>query len=480
MDMGTKKNLLFIFADQWRADAMGYAHADPVKTPNMDRFCGDATYCDHAFSTFPVCSPHRASLLTGRYPLSLGFFTNCKTGLPLRLRDEEVSIAQVLAKEGYQTAYIGKWHLDEPEVNHDPAPASGARDWDAYTPPGPRRHGFDYWYSYGTYDMHLTPHYWQDSPQMICPEVWSVEHETDKAMEYLSQARDKERPFVLFLSWNPPHSHYDQVPQRYLDLYPDVELKDNVVLGDIHHHTGEAANYSEEELRLNTRRYYAAVSGLDDQFGRLMEFMRREGLYEDTVIVLSSDHGDMMGSHGLMGKHVWYEESIHIPFVVRAGGGHKRVCRTCVASQDMMPTLLGLLGVESPGTVEGEDCSQYILTEREDLDRVSYLCACPGGAAVVREFEAAGKDPLVYGWRGIRTQTHTYVMELGYKVQPAPARYLYHTAQDPHQRRPLNLTTPENRALAKELEGSVLGWMRRQNDHFAEHWMEAAARLGDL
>ena len=129
---------------------------------------------------------------------------------------------------------------------------------------------------------------------------------------------------------------------------------------------------------------------------------------------------------------------------------------------------------------EGEDCSPYILTEREDLERVSYLCACPGGAVVVREFEAAGKNPLVYGWRGVRTQTHTYVMELGYKVQPAPARYLYHTAQDPHQRRPLDLTAPENKALAKELEGSVLGWMERQDDRFAEHWRKEAAKLGDL
>ncbi len=480
MSASKKKNLLFIFADQWRADAMGWAHADPVKTPNMDRFCADATYCDHAFSTFPVCSPHRASLLTGRYPLSLGFFTNCKTGLPLRLRDEEVSIAQALGKEGYQTAYIGKWHLDEPEVNHDPAPASGARDWDAYTPPGPRRHGFDYWYSYGTYDKHLTPHYWQDSPQMICPGVWSAEHETDKAIEYLRQVRDHNRPFVMFLSWNPPHSHYDQVPQRYLDLYPDVELKDNVDLDHIHHHTGEQVNYTEEELRLNTRRYYAAVSGLDDQFGRLMEFMREEGLYEDTVIVLSSDHGDMMGSHGLMGKHVWYEESIHIPFVVRVAGNRKRVCRTCIGSQDMMPTLLGLLGAGIPDTVEGEDCSRYILTEQEDLDRVSYLCACPGGEAVVRQFESAGKDPLIYGWRGVRTQTHTYVMELGYQLQPVPVRYLYCTADDPQQQHPLDLTEPENRALSKRLEESVMDWMRRQNDGFAGHWAAEAAKLGAL
>lgn len=87
--MNKKKNLLFIFADQWRADAIGYAQADPVHTPNMDAFCTDATYCDHAFSTFPVCTAHRASLITGRYPLSMGIFTNCKNGLSMRLKDEE-------------------------------------------------------------------------------------------------------------------------------------------------------------------------------------------------------------------------------------------------------------------------------------------------------------------------------------------------------------------------------------------------------
>ena len=87
---------------------MGFAGEDPVYTPNMDRFCEESTYCDHAFSTFPVCSPHRASLMTGKYPLSAGFYTNCKRGLPLRLRDEELCIAQVLKGQGYWSAYIGK------------------------------------------------------------------------------------------------------------------------------------------------------------------------------------------------------------------------------------------------------------------------------------------------------------------------------------------------------------------------------------
>ena len=112
--MSKKKNLLFVFADQWRADAMGFAHADPVITPNMDAFCADATYCDHAFSTFPVCTAHRASLITGRYPLSMGIFTNCKTGLSMRLEDDEIGVGQMLKQAGYETAYIGKGHLDEP------------------------------------------------------------------------------------------------------------------------------------------------------------------------------------------------------------------------------------------------------------------------------------------------------------------------------------------------------------------------------
>jgi len=475
--MNQKKNLLFVFADQWRADAMGYAHADPVITPNMDAFCEESTYCDHAFSTFPLCSPHRASLLTGKYPLSCGFFTNCKPGLSMRLEDDEYCISEALASAGYQTAYIGKWHLDEPEINNDPAPASGARHWDAYTPPGPRRHGFEYWYSYGTYDVHLNPHYWTDTPEMICPGKWSVEHETDKAIEYMSCIREKDRPFAMFLSWNPPHNPYVQVPDRYFNLYPDTKLKDNVLLDSIRHHTGEEVGYTEEQLRLTTRQYYAAVSGLDDQFGRLIRYLKEEGLYEDTVVVLSADHGDMMGSHGLMGKHVWYEESIRIPFVVHAAEGQKPFCHTCIASEDMAPTLLGLLDVPIPDSFEGRNCSDYIMTECEDLNRMSFLCACPGRDVFLAQFREHGKNPMHYGWRGVRTQTHTYVMELGYDVTPAPARYLYCLEDDPHQLRPLDLTDPAALEIARNLECATCRWLRKQNDGFYGLWIREATEI---
>lgn len=475
--MSNRKNLLFVFADQWRADAMGYAHVDPVFTPNMDAFCAEATYCDHAFSTFPLCSPHRASLITGKYPLSLGFFTNCKPGLSMRLADSEIGIAEVAAANGYQTAYIGKWHLDEPEVNYSSAPISGAKDWDAFTPPGARRHGFEYWYSYGTYDMHLNPHYWQDTPDMICPGVWSVEHETNQAIHYLQDIRQKDQPFMMFLSWNPPHSPYEQVPQRYLDLYPDVDLKENVTSYETYHHTWEPGPQTAEELKQTTRQYYAAVSGLDDQFGRLIDYLKQEGLYDDTVIILSADHGDMMGSHGLIGKHVWYEESIRIPFVVRTGSNAKPYCHTCIGSQDMMPTLLALLNLPIPATVEGKDCSRYITSDVEDLSRTCYLCATPGRAPVVEKFKQYGKDPKAYGWRGVRSQNHTYIIELGYDVVPTPQRYLYDIASDPQQLHPLPLDDENTLNLARQYEQSITHWLLHQNDDFAALWKATADTL---
>lgn len=459
-----KKNLLFVFADQWRASAFGFTGEDPVITPNMDRFCGESVTCVNACSTFPLCTPHRASLLTGRYPLSMGMFTNCKTGLSMRLGDEEVGIGQVLKQQGYETAYIGKWHLDEPELNKDPKPASGARGWDAYTPPGVRRHGFDFWYSYGAWDAHLSPHYWMDSPEQIQIGKWSPEHETDVAIEYLR--KNKNGPFALYISWNPPHSPYAEVPKRYRELYRDIKLRTNVSFDGIHHHTGEEVPYTKEELEETTKLYYAAVSGLDEQFGRLTEELKRLGIYEDTVVVLSSDHGDMMGSHGLMGKHVWYEESVNIPFVVRYPGCGPCTSEICIGSQDMMPTILGMLGIPVPDTVEGEDCSAALLGGKEDEEKACFLCACPGRDVFLKAFEEAGKDPMEAGWRGIRTKRYTYVVDTGYGVEPQLARHLYDNWSDSYQQRELDLGIPEHEELARRLEERILKWVREQKDGF--------------
>lgn len=209
-----KPNILYIFADQWRRQAVGYANEDPVKTPVIDEFSKESMVFNQALTVSPLCSPHRASLLTGKYPLSTGVYTNCKTGADIMLQPDEVCIGDVLKKDGYRTGYIGKWHLDLPDRNISEHPESGAKGWDAFTPPGPKRHGFDYWYSYGAWDKHMSPHYWQDTPEKIQVNEWSVKHETDKAIQFIEND-DNHDPFALFISWNPPHSPFDDVPDQY-------------------------------------------------------------------------------------------------------------------------------------------------------------------------------------------------------------------------------------------------------------------------
>ena len=122
--MKKRPNLLYVFLDQWRYQAMGYAKEDEVCTPHMDSFARESLDCTEAVSTFPLCSPHRASLLTGKYPFSVGMWTNCKIGLSeiLMLKPQETCIGNVLKDTGYHTGYIGKWHLDASEQNFEKNP----------------------------------------------------------------------------------------------------------------------------------------------------------------------------------------------------------------------------------------------------------------------------------------------------------------------------------------------------------------------
>lgn len=451
-------NLLYIFADQWRAHGIGAAGEDPVLTPNMDAFAAESMSCTNAVSTYPLCSPHRASLLTGKYPQSCGMWTNCKIGLDevVMLRPQEVTISDVLHEAGYDTGYIGKWHLDGSEENFHASPSSGARYWDAYTPPGERRHHFDYWLSYGAMDKHLEPHYWKDTCEPIYPGKWSPEFETDAAIEYLEQ-RKNDNPFCLFLSWNPPHPPYDMVPERYMELYEGKELpfRENV-----------PEEWKQDPSYLKKRQeYFAAISGLDENFGRLMDFLKEKGLMENTLIVLSADHGDCMGSHGRYGKNIWYEESIWIPLYFHGPGIPAGESDVLFASQDHMPTLLQLLGVSQPDTIEGRCLGDWIRKEEtEGEPEHAYLCMFPGMPELVNPYRKLGMNPKSFGWRGIRTKTHTYVVDLGCTPGDKPKRLLYDNEADPFQMNPKELG-PEN-PEAVHYDGILREYLERLNDPF--------------
>ena len=177
----------------------------------------------------------------------------------------------------------------------------------------------------------MAPHYWKNTADMVTPNRWSPEYETDIALEYLKK-RPQEVPFCLFLSWNPPHPPYDQVPEKEMDLYREKTLPDR-------------ENVPEEwkqdaAFQQNKKEYFAAGSGVDEQFGRLLDYLKESGLEKDTLIVLSADHGDCMGSHGRYGKNIRYEESIRIPLYFRGAGISPGKPDVLFASQHHMPTIL--------------------------------------------------------------------------------------------------------------------------------------------
>lgn len=425
-----KTNIIYIFADQWRYHAMGCAHQDQAVTPNIDDFAQESLCFENAYSTFPLCTPHRGSLMTGKYPFSLGLWTNCKIGLEekLMLKPQEICIGNVLQSAGYHTAYIGKWHLDTPEQNFTSHPESGAVNWDAYTPPGERRQGFAYWLSYGACDDHLNPHYWADSPKQICPGKWSAEYETDKALEYLEEHKNDDTPFAMFVSYNPPHLPYELVPKCYYEKFQDlkIEWRPNV-----------PEKKRTPKMEIIARQYFAAVYGIDEQFGRILKYLRENKMEENTLVVLSADHGEMLGSHGLMSKNVWYEESIHIPLMMRQKNriqpGKSEVL---FASPDHMPTILELLNLPVPDTCEGISHSASVLGIEEIEPECMFLCSYPGSPESVSVFAKVGQTHKAHGWRGIKTKENTYVITNGYMPEDKQIEYLYDDKKDPWQLHP--------------------------------------------
>lgn len=457
-----KTNLLYVFADQWRYHAVGCQNMDQAVTPNIDQFAHTSMRFTNAYSTFPLCSPHRASLMTGKYPFNVGMWTNCKIGLEekIMLKPQETCIGNVLKDHEYETGYIGKWHLDASELNFTSEPKSGAKEWDAYTPPGERRQGFDYWLSYGACDDHLDPHYWQDDEKQIKPGKWSAEFETDKAIEYMEDRKSHKDPFALFLSYNPPHLPYELVPDEYYDKFKDLKLhyRDNVP---------EEMRKKGGLLETQTRQYLAAVYGIDCQFGRILKYLRENHMEENTIVVLSADHGDMLGSQGLMSKNVWYEESIHIPLMIRHPGRIEPSDNDVIfASPDHMPTLLELLGLPVPETCQGYSHAGGILGKDHSAPNDMLICSCPGGAEMVRAFSDKGLTHKAYGWRGIKNKRYTYVVINGYRPEDERRELLYDKETDPFEMNPQVILKDSKEAEILELRKRLKHYLSLTEDPF--------------
>ena len=426
-----KPNVLVVFADQLRACSVGYAGEEPVITPNLDRLASQSAVFSTAVSPAPVCTPYRGSLITGRTSLSLGLVLN-----DIPLATTETSIAHVLKAAGYSTAYIGKWHLN------------GANR-PAWVPPGAARQGFDYWAA-ANFD-HNYDHSVYFAGDSTAPRQWDgydAEAQTSLAIQYLRE-RDAGKPFCLFLSWGPPHHPYRTVPRKYLDLYDPGDLP--------------ARPNCPEPPRQDLWGYYAQTTFIDAQVGRVVAALDELGLRDNTILVFTSDHGDMHGSHGVYKKQWPWDESTRIPFILRfpprVAAGSRFAFPLSVI--DVMPTLLGFAGVPIPQAVEGRNLSAVIAGDCQDYPQAALLmnpCAFsigdPRGPDQVPDYMGMRME-----YRGVRTARYTYVRTID------KPWLLYDNFDDPYQLRNL-IDDTGYRRLARELEAQMRAQMHRIGDWF--------------
>ncbi|UCH62063.1 MAG: sulfatase [Fidelibacterota bacterium] len=439
-------NLVFIFADQLRYQSCGYAGDERAHTPNMDRLADEGVNFCNAISGHPLCAPYRASLFTGKYSSSTGMVIN-----ELRMSPNHKCFGHVLQCGGYQTAYIGKWHLWAAQLgnHHDPK--------NSHIPAGPYRLGFDgYWAAYNFHHRYFDTYYHTDSPERIYIPGYEPDGQTELAIHWLEANRDPDMPFALILSYGTPHDPWEasNVPAQCLEHFREVDfplpinyLPENDPRAD---DWGRLKPEGRAQLGEWMRIYYAMTANLDWNLGRLLKALDESGLRENTIVVFTSDHGELFGAHGRRAKNVFYEEAVRVPLLMR-WPGHIPASLTsevCLNTPDIMPTVLSLMDLPSPDTVEGMDLSHCALGQTGPEPEAAFLqgMGCT----------AAWRDG--YEWRALRDDRYTYAV---YRTDRSVL--LFDNQADPSQMQ--NLTSSQEHANVRQ--------------HFREALEKRMETLGD-
>jgi len=364
--MNTKRpNVVICLCDQLRPFEVGCYGGETVHTPNIDTLAAGGVRFQTACSNNPVCTPARSAILSGQYTRTcIGTAINAHDPSPTRDKMPDPTIAEMFRDSGYKTGLIGKWHLyTDPEVL-----------------------GFDTaiypYYAHKNTDQT----YFSNGGASAVVEGFGQDHEMKAVRQWISTHRGD--PFFLYYNISQPHMPLADAPERYKTMYdPEaMSLRENVrtdgklswneqwfkiYLWDhlfYLHHLPHTEHLPEGfDLKQLTALYCGLVTWADDQLGELMRTLDENGLADDTIVLFTSDHGDLLGSHDMYNKDVLYEESVRVPMVFRWPSRlAPRMVDTQVASLvDVMPTLLSLAGIDVPDHVQGTDLSPVVSGESE-------------------------------------------------------------------------------------------------------------------
>jgi len=435
-----KPNLVFIFSDQQTFDMLGCYGNKQIKTPHLDEFSKQGVRFTHCFSNSPICTPFRGMLMSGQQSLYNGAYVNDKPLIP----GHGKKFAEVLRDAGYSTAYVGKWHLQ-------------GGDRDRSIPKGEMRYGFDELFA--TNNCHVDFRagkcfYWNEEGQKLFFDKWEVYGQTDQALAYLDSRKNADKPFALFVSWHPPHDwgkfkgedgqmHYRyDAPDELMAMYnrDSIQMRPGV------------------ENTPDRRRMYhgqmAMTTGVDIAFGQLMEKLEQLKLGEKTLVVFTSDHGDMLEfDDAIVPKQYPHDYSCHIPFMVRWPGKIEPGSNTGLlfSALDMMPSILGLMGLDVPKECHGKNLAKAILSHNENAVE----------SIPIWLYEANS-------YRGVITRDYTFATKKG-GTEPSLHNVLFDRRNDPYQLKNL-FADPKMASVKEKLWKQTRDWMAKYNDQF---WQKA-------
>jgi arylsulfatase A-like enzyme len=402
-----RPNVLFVFSDMQRALSMGCYGDANARTPVLDAFAKQGARLDAAMSNTPVCCPYRACLMSGQYAHRHGVMSNGVT-----FRPTVKCVAETFRDAGYETGYSGKWHIIH---------ATDAKDPTYGFPPAGTKFGF---YKVDRHSANVT----------------------DVALKFIAEKSKAPKPWMLFVSWILPHSPY-KAPPGYAEHFSKIAIPPNVPEG-----------LPVDNAKRCLPDYYGMIESLDDEFKRILLALDQAGVSEDTIVVYSSDHGDMIGCQGLTAKRWPYEESARIPFLIRYPRAIKAgtVIADPFGSPDVYPTLAGLVGLKAPDGVDGADFSPLFRGET----------ATPPRDYVYLEMQYA-YVPWP-GWRALRTRQYMYA-----RTKDKPW-FLYDLKNDPWEIKNL-VDDPSSKALVKEFDDRLTAIMSQTGDSW-----DVKATTGDL
>ncbi len=357
MEPSSRPNILWICSDQQRYDtihALGNPH---IQTPHLDRLAADGVAFTHAYCQSPICTPSRASFLTGMYPSSVHACTNGNDywagAAPL--------ISKMLADAGYDTGLVGKLHLAGAAGRIEPRGADGYRvfEWSHHPRNDwPQGHAYADWLrSHGT-----DPDIVKNSPQSLLPHLHQTMWCAERAIAFIEEQGDQ--PWLMSVNMFDPHTPFDP-PQEYLRRYdPDTlpdplfrecDLASQALLSGVDFQT-PVRRPEEFNARQIKAAYYAMITLIDDAVGGMMEALQRTGQRQRTIVIFNSDHGEMLGDHGLLLKGCrFYEGLVRVPLILSWPGEFKQglVSDALVELTDIVPTLLDACGLPIPERVQG-------------------------------------------------------------------------------------------------------------------------------